>query len=119
MFMEEALEQFSDKKTTIAQMKEEITEPVSPIFVVCPYPPFKNSYFREIGGMNNTGAEKYFWILPIHQQIFGNNSPEALDTFMNMSYKHGSDWQINLLHVKRYLHYGSTSCGVFKQGVKS
>ena len=100
MFMEKALEQYSNKRTTIAQMQEEITEPVSPIFVICPDPPFKKSYFSEIG-MNNTGAERYFWVLPIHEhQIFGNNSPEASNTFKNMSYKLGTDWQINLFHVE-------------------
>ena len=100
MFMEKALEQYSNKRTTIAQMQEEITEPETPIFVICPDPPFKNSYFSEIG-MNNTGAERYFWVLPIQeQQIFGHNSPEASDTFMNMSYKLGTDWQINLFHVE-------------------
>ena len=100
MFMEKALEQYGNKRTTIAQMQEEITEPESPIFVVCPDPPFKTSYFREIGMNKSVGAEKYFWMLPIHQQIFGNNPPDALDTFMNMSYKLGSDWQINLAQPK-------------------
>ena len=100
MFMEKALKQYSDKKTTIAQMQEEILEPESPIFVACPDPPFKTSYFRKFG-INDTGAERYFWVLPIHQQkLFGNSSPEALDTFMNMSYKLGSDWQINLAQHK-------------------
>ena len=45
-YMQTALEQYADKKTTISETKEEINQTESPDFVICLDPPFKTSFFR-------------------------------------------------------------------------
>ena len=45
-YMQTALEQYADKKTTISETKEKINQAESPEFVICLDPPFKTSFFR-------------------------------------------------------------------------
>ena len=46
LYMQTALKQYGDKKTTISESKENLPQIESPDFVVCPDPPFKTSFFR-------------------------------------------------------------------------
>lgn len=46
LYMQTALKQYGDKKTTISESKENVSQIESPDFVVCPDPPFKTSFFR-------------------------------------------------------------------------
>ena len=45
-YMQTALEQYADKKTTISETKEKMNQIESPDFVVCTEPYFKTSFFR-------------------------------------------------------------------------
>ena len=98
LYMQTALEQYAHKKTTISESKEEMFQIKSPDFVVCLDPPFKTSFFKEHGMNKSSSAERFFWALPIHWQKFENHFPDydAIDIYMNMSYKLGLDWQILL-----------------------
>ena len=97
-YMEPALDQYGKKSTTIAQRREEMDVFESPIFVACPDPPFKKSFFRENGVNQSSGAEKYFWALPLYQNILGKTTSSAMDLFMNMTYRLGTDWQISIFY---------------------
>ena len=97
-YMEPALDQYGKKSTTIAQRREEIDVFESPIFVACPDPPFKKSFFRKNGVNKSSGAEKYFWTLPLYQNILGETTSSAMDLFMNMTYRLGTDWQISIFY---------------------
>ena len=68
----------------------------SPVFVACPDPPFKASFFRANGVNETSGAVKYFWIHPKYKNLLKNNTSIAMDIFMNMTYQLGSEWQIYL-----------------------
>ena len=46
LYMQTALKQYADKKTTISETKENINQTESPEFVICLDPPFKTSFFR-------------------------------------------------------------------------
>ena len=96
-YMEPALKQYLKRSKTIAQSREINDKPQEPpVLIVCPYPPFKASFFKDHGMGKSTGAEKYFWKLEIHWKMFQNSSQTAMDIYMNMSYKLGIDWHINL-----------------------
>ena len=97
VYMKPALVQYGKKRTTIAQMREDINEFESPMFVACPDPPFKASFFKNIG-INSSGAEKYFWAMPMYQKMLENPTSSAIDLFMNMTYRLGPDWQIYFLY---------------------
>ena len=99
MYMQKALEQFNEKKTTIAQAYVDVSHHESPVFVVCVEPPFKTSFFSKYGA-ESTAAERYFWVNPQLQKIFENDSIDALDIYMDMSYQLGLDWSINLLNYE-------------------
>ena len=45
-YMQTALEQYADKKTTISETKEKMNQIESPDFIVCTEPYFKTSFFR-------------------------------------------------------------------------
>ena len=64
--MEQALEQYGKKSTTIGQMRQNIniSDFNSPIYVTCVDPPFKESFFINNGVSETSGATKYFWMIP-------------------------------------------------------
>ena len=97
--MEQALEQYGKKSTTIGQMRQNISDFKSPIYVACVDPPFKKSFFRNNGVSETSGAIKYFWMFSPYQKLLENTTYSAMDNYMNMTYQLGSDWNINLLYL--------------------
>ena len=96
LYIEPALKQYLKRSKTIAQTRANRNQPQSsPVLIVCPYPPFKTSFFKD-HGLDGVGAEKYFWKSPHHWQNFKNYSHTAMDIYMNMSYKLEMDWQMHL-----------------------
>ena len=95
--MEEALMQYAKKSTTIGQMRQNIDEFKSPIYVACVDPPFKASFFRNNGVNEPSGAVKYFWLVPFYQKFLQNTTYSAIDIYMKMAYQLGSDWNISLI----------------------
>ena len=93
--MEPALAQYSKKITTLGQMREDISEFESPVYVACVDPPFKPSFFKK-NGINGSAALKYFWVFPEHRKLLDNTTFSAIDFYMNMTHQLGSDWQIYL-----------------------
>ena len=99
LYMEPALKQYLKGSKTIAQTRENKDQPnPPPVLIVCPYPPYKTSFFKN-HGLDGIGAEKYFWKVPQHWEMFKNSSHTAMDIYMNMSYKLGMDWQ---MHFNQY-----------------
>ena len=103
MYLEPALNQYSKKDKTIAQKREDITQPEPPVLVFCPDPPFKKSYFNKFGKNKTLGAERYFWITPTSWKMVENYPLTAMDIYMNMSYQLGLDWNIFLYNVEKYV----------------
>ena len=99
--MEQALEQYGKKSTTIGQMRQNIniSDFNSPIYVACVDPPFKESFFINNGVSETSGATKYFWMIPGYQKLLENTTYSAMDIYMNMTYQLGSDWDINLVYI--------------------
>ena len=99
MYMEPALVQYGRKDKTIAQKRENISQPESPVLVLCPDPPFKASFFKQFGLKKSPASEKYFWVMQMHWQMVENytsTGSTAMDIYMNMSYHLGTDWNISL-----------------------
>ena len=96
MYLKPALNQYAKKDKTIAQKRENITQPESPVLVLCPDPPFKKSYFRQFGKNKTTGAERFFWVVPPSWKMVENYNSTAMNIYMNMSYQLGLDWNIYL-----------------------
>ena len=96
MYMEPALTQYDKKDKTIAQKRENIAQPESPVLVLCPDPPFKASFFEQFGEKKKMGAENLFWVASPQWQMVANHPSTALDIYMNMSYQLGTDWNISL-----------------------
>ena len=107
MYMEPALKTFGKKSTTISQKRENISQPVSPVLVFCPDPPFKKSYFKQFGKNKTVGAERYFWITPTSWKMVENYPSTAMDIYMNMSYQLGLDWNISLYNQEKYVFFVS------------
>ena len=99
MYLEPALNQYSKKDKTIAQKRENIAHPESPVLVLCPDPPFKESFFKQFGLKKSPASEKYFWVADVHWPMVENytsTGSTAMDVYMNMSYQLGTDWNISL-----------------------
>ena len=96
MYMEPALSQYGKKDKTIAQKRENIAQPESPVLALCPDPPFKKSFFKQFGENKIVGAERYFWSVDVHWKMLENYNFTAMDIYMNMSYQLGTDWNISL-----------------------
>ena len=96
--MQQALEQYGKKSTTIGQLQENIDDFKSPMYVACVDPPFKASFFINNGVNETSGPVKYFWlVLQAYQKLLENTKYSALENYMNMTYHLGSDWNINLI----------------------
>ena len=94
------MKQYYENRTTIVQSREKILDPESPVFVVCPNPPFKASYFRNQGLDKFGHLKSFFWVMPDTENLVQNGTSEAIDIYMNMSYILGSDIQILVYQFK-------------------
>ena len=94
--MRTAIEQFTKASTTISQTPKKLSKLEAPIFMLCPDPPFKLSFFKN-HSVRSLGVEKYFWFFPKSQKIFENHL--APDVCMEMSHHLGSDWKILMIDV--------------------
>ena len=100
LYMKTAIEQFTKGSTTIAQTPETLPKLKPPIFIFCPDPPFKPSFFKS-HSVKSLGVEKYFWLSIGNFDRFENHS--AFDLHMKMSHQLGSDWKILMIDVERYV----------------
>ena len=100
MYMKTAIEQFTKGSTTISQSPTDLSKLDPPIFILCPDPPFKPSFFKN-HGIRSLGAVKYFWFQKYFYKGFETHS--ALDLYMKMSHQYGSDWKILLLDFRYVL----------------
>ena len=95
LFMKSALEKFMEGATTIVESTQKGSEPNYPVLIICPYPSFKPSFFKE-HGLEGRGLEMYFWLL-YHQYIGKLKSNSSVyDTYMKMSYEFQKDWHIKV-----------------------
>ena len=98
MYMQTAVEQYQKERTTMAQTQEETSHLDPPVFVACPDPPFKTSFFKEHGFNKSGEIRRFLWRSPYLQKKFKNTEKSTEEVmYMNMSYHLGSDWQINFL----------------------
>ena len=105
MYLEPAITQYHKKDKTIAQKRENISQPESPVLVLCPDPPFKKSFFKQFGEKKSPGVENYFWIVSAHWHMVANHHSTALDIYANMSYQLGTDWNISLFSRSSFERY--------------
>ena len=100
LYLESALMEFNQGRTTIAQ-SQEVSDPDPPVLVACTDPPFKPSFFKDHG----IGFNPYFWVNSINPKINGilgklEKNFSMMNVFTNMSYKLGYDWNIYIIHQK-------------------
>ena len=96
MYMKTAIEQFTKGSTTISQTPKKLSKLELPVFMFCPDPPFKRSFFKN-HNVTNLGVEKFFWTFPHTKKKFKNHL--ASELYMKMSHHLGSDWKILMVHV--------------------
>ena len=101
MYMKTAFEQFTKGSTTISQTPKNLSKLEPPIFIFCPDPSFKHSFFKG-HDIKSLGIEKYFWMEASLTDYLINKfeNHSALDLYMNMSHQYGSDWKILILDFR-------------------
>ena len=106
MYMKTAIEQFTKGSTTISQTPKNLSKLEPPIFIFCPDPSFKHSFFKS-HDIRSLGTEKYFWLEAFSTNYLINKfeNHSALDLYMKMSHQYGSDWKILLLNFGRGYGY--------------
>ena len=111
MYMRTAIEQFTKGSTTISQTPKILSKLEPPIFIFCPDPSFKHSFFKS-NDIKSLGIEKYFWMEATLTDYLINKfeNHSALDLYMKMSHQYGPDWKILLLDFRYVLHdFSNTS----------
>ena len=93
--MQHALEQFNEKRTTMAESIKQAKELKYPILVFCPEPGFKPSFLKKMK-WNLPGTEKFIWKYAGYSTLWQNVS-SIPDVYENMSYKLGTDWIIQFI----------------------
>jgi hypothetical protein len=101
MYMKTAIEQFTKGRTTISQTPKNLSKLKPPIFIFCPDPSFKHSFFKS-HDIKSLGIEKYFWMDTTLTDYLTNKfeNHSALDLYMKMSHQYGSDWKILILDFR-------------------
>ena len=79
----------------MAESIKEAKELDYPIFVFCPEPGFKPSFFKKMKWNEPAGAEKFIWKYSGYTKFLQNVSSFP-DVYKNMSYVYGVDWTIAL-----------------------
>ena len=92
--MDNALSQYYEKRTTMAESIKQVNQLDYPVLIFCPDPGFKPSFFEDF--KTKTGIERYIWQFPWHRQVLENVS-SIPDVYKNMSFELGVDWDISLL----------------------
>ena len=96
IYMRHALEQFNEKRTTMAESIKQAKELDYPILVFCPEPGFKLSFFKKMKWFQPPGADKFIWKYSGYTKLLKNVSSFP-DVYKNMSYVFGVDWSIFLV----------------------
>ena len=95
-YLGEALSQYYEKRTTIAESIKSVDQLDYPVLIFCPNPGFKPSFFEEMkNGKKYTGAEKFIWKFKLHKRLL-ENVTSIPDVYKNMSFELGVDWDISL-----------------------
>ena len=97
LYMQWALEQYNEKRTTMAESIKQAKKLEYPILVFCPEPGFKQSFFKEMKGNMLTGTETFLWNYFSGYKNVLENVSSIPDTFMDMSYILEKDWRIQVL----------------------
>ena len=96
-YMDNALSQYYEKRTTMAESIKQVNRLEYPVLIFCPEPGFKPSFFEEIKKTANAaGIEKYIWKFAWHKEMLLENISSIPDVYNNMSYKLGKNWRISL-----------------------
>ena len=100
LYMQWALEQYNEKRTTMAESIKHSKDLDYPVFVFCPEPGFKPSFFKKMKWDQKPGAEKFIWKYSGYTKLLENVSSFP-DVYENMSYVFGVDWTITLVPFSR------------------
>ena len=94
--MRPAIKQYNQGSTTMVERIKQSEKHTYPVFIVCPEPGFKASYFNDTKHQDLKGINTVVWKIPHYRKIFLSNTsiPEA---YMNMSFILGIDWNILLI----------------------
>ena len=98
--MVNALSQYYEERTTMAESIKPNNQHEYPVLIFCPEPGFKPSFFKEIKRTGGTAEtlyiEKYIWKRAWQKKILLENVSSIPDVYENMSYKLEKDWKILL-----------------------
>ena len=108
-YMDNALSQYYEKRTTMAESIKQVNQLEYPVLIFCPEPGFKPSFFKEIKMAAETlHIDKYIWKRAWQKKILLENVSSIPDVYRNMSNKLEKNWKILLRpysvldSVKRY-----------------
>ena len=95
-YLGEALSQYYEKRTTIAESIKSVDQLDYPVLIFCPNPGFKPSFFEEMKHKKKyPGVEKFIWKFKYHKSLLKNVS-SIPGVYKNMSFELGVDWDIFL-----------------------
>ena len=108
-YMQIALDQYNEGRTTMAESIKINNELDYPILVFCPEPGFKPSFFKDVKDeVQATGIDRYIWEFGSQKEFLLSNVSSIPEVYKNMSYILGENWKILLMpfsvmdSVKRY-----------------
>ena len=95
--MDNALSQYYEERTTMAESIKPDNQHEYPVLIFCPEPGFKPSFFNKIKRTAKTASiEKYIWKFAWQKKVLLENVSSLPDVYKNMSYELGKDWKIYL-----------------------
>ena len=97
-YMQIALDQYKEGRTTMAESIKINNELDYPILVFCPEPGFKPSFFKDVkDAVQAIGIDRYIWEIGSQKQFLLSNVSSIPEVYQNMSYVLGENWNIYLM----------------------
>ena len=99
-YMQIALDQYKEGRTTMAESIKINNELDYPILVFCPEPGFKPSFFKDVKDeVQAIGIDRYIWEIGSQKQFLLSNVSSIPEVYKNMSYVLGENWKIHLMPI--------------------
>ena len=99
-YMQIALDQYNEGRTTMAESIKINNELDYPILVFCPEPGFKPSFFKDVKDeVQAIGIDRYIWEIGSQKQFLLSNVSSIPEVYKNMSYVLGENWKIHLMPI--------------------
>lgn len=101
LYMKPALEQYYRGSITMGERNEMVDEIDYPVFIICPQPGFKQSFYKDPANNINksipVGYRNVVWKYKMYRNVLLKDVTDIPTFYKKMSYVLGVDWKMTIM----------------------